>query len=73
MPAKIPHMIDDEGIEKKRCSRCKEYLTLDNYITKKDRYDGLANECNACRCIRNKRRANPLYELKEEDLDKYNK
>lgn len=72
MPAKISHTIED-GVEKKRCSRCREYKSLDNYIYKADRWDNLHNECDVCRCIRNKRRANPDYELRESDLQNYNK
>lgn len=64
MPPRILHIFEN-GIEKKRCSKCKQYLSLDNYIYKKDRYDKLANECNKCRKIRNKRRYNPNYTYTE--------
>lgn len=56
MPKKrIPHIIDD-GVEKKRCSRCKEYKPLSEFNSKKDRYDELSNECFICLSLRNKRR-----------------
>ena len=58
MGKKIPHIIDDDGQEKKLCSRCKEYKTLDEYNHKKDRWDGLSNECYYCLSLRNKRRHN---------------
>lgn len=64
MPPRIPHIVEN-GTEKKRCSKCKQYLPLDNYIYKKDRYDKLSNECNRCRRIRNKRRYNPDYDYEE--------
>lgn len=73
MPPRIKHVFED-GIEKKRCSRCKEYLELDNFIYKADRWDKLGNECNRCRFIRNKRRSNPDYMIPEnitiEDINK---
>lgn len=66
MPPRIPHIIID-GIEKKRCSKCKQYLPLNKYIYKKDRWDKLHNECKKCMTVRNKRRYNPEYELEEEE------
>lgn len=65
MPPRIPHIIED-GIEKKRCSHCKNYLPLNEFIYKKDRWDRLNNECNKCKTTRNKRRYNPDY-IYEED------
>lgn len=64
MPPRIPHIIEN-GIEKKRCSKCKQYLPLDNYIYKKDRWDKLHNECLKCATTRNKRRYNPNYNYEE--------
>lgn len=56
MPKKrIPHIIDD-GIEKKLCSNCKQYKSLDEFNDKKDRWDSLSNECIRCLSERNKRR-----------------
>lgn len=60
MPPRIPHIFEN-GIEKKRCSRCKNYLPVSEFIYKKDRWDRLNNECNKCKTIRNKRRYNPDY------------
>ena len=40
MKKRIPHIIED-GIEKKRCSACKEYKPLSEYNRKRDRWDGL--------------------------------
>ena len=40
MKKRIPHIIED-GIEKKLCSKCKEYKQLDEYNRKRDRWDGL--------------------------------
>ena len=57
MPKKrIPHIIDDDGVEKKLCSNCKQYKSLDEYNYKADRYDRLSNECIRCLSERNKRR-----------------
>ena len=68
MPPRILHIVEN-GIEKKRCSRCKQYLPLDNYIYKKDRWDKLSNECNRCRLIRNRRRYNKEFDIEEEDVE----
>lgn len=57
MPKKrIPHIIDDDGIEKKLCSNCKQYKPLDEYNFKADRWDRLSNECFICLSLRNKKR-----------------
>ncbi len=73
MPPRIEHIFED-GIEKKRCSRCRQYLSLENFIYKSDRWDKKSNECNRCRLIRNKRRSNPDYQIPEdmtiEDINK---
>ena len=66
---RISHIVED-GVEKKRCSCCHEYKPLDNYKPKKDRWDGLHNECIVCQKTRNKRRANPEY-VYEEDEDNF--
>lgn len=58
MGKKIPHIIDENGQEKKLCSRCKQYKTLDEYNYKSDRWDNLSNECFICLSTRNKRRHN---------------
>lgn len=70
MPPRIPHIIVD-GVEKKRCSKCKQYLPLNQYIYKKDRWDKLHNECDKCKTTRNKRRYKPDYvlEVEEEETD----
>ena len=65
MPKRIEHIFED-GIEKKRCSRCKQYLPLDHYLYKSDRWDRLSNECIRCISIRNKRRANPEFNMPED-------
>lgn len=65
MPPRIEHIFEDE-IEKKRCSRCRQYLPLDNFIYKEDRWDKLHNECIKCATIRNKRRSNPDYDIPDE-------
>ena len=61
---KIPHIIED-GVEKKLCSRCKQYKELGEYMPKKDRADGLSNECYICISIRNKRRHDPSFVMPE--------
>lgn len=71
MPSRIEHIFED-NIEKKRCSRCKVYLPLENFIRKDDRWDGLHNECIKCATIRNRRRANPDYDIPQE-LEDVNK
>lgn len=58
MKKRIPHIIED-GIEKKLCSRCKEYKALSEYNRKRDRWDHLSNECIRCLSTRNKRRHDP--------------
>ena len=62
MKKRIPHIIED-GIEKKRCSACKEYKELSEFNRKKDRYDRLSNECIRCLSIRNKRRCDPEFDF----------
>ena len=62
MKKRIPHIIED-GIEKKLCSRCKEYKALDEYNKKRDRWDHLSNECIRCLSIRNKRRCDPEFDF----------
>lgn len=37
---KILHIIED-GTEKKKCSRCREYKELTEFNSKRDRWDGL--------------------------------
>lgn len=68
MPKRIEHIFED-GIEKKRCSRCKQYLPLDHYLYKSDRWDKLTNECHRCRLLRNKRRSNPEYNIPKDMTD----
>ena len=65
MKKRIPHIIED-GIEKKRCSACKEYKELSEFNRKKDRYDRLSNECFRCLSMRNKRRHDPDFHFPEE-------
>ena len=62
MKKRIPHIIED-GIEKKRCSACKEYKELSEFNRKKDRWDHLSNECIRCLSIRNKRRCDPEFDF----------
>jgi len=47
MPAKIKHKII-EGIEYKRCSECKQWLSLNCFSSSKDRSDGLDHRCKKC-------------------------
>ena len=75
MKKRIPHIIED-GIEKKLCSRCKEYKALDEYNKKRDRWDHLSNECIRCLSIRNKRRCDPEFNFPDnvqarEEIQKY--
>ena len=65
MKKRIPHIIED-GIEKKRCSACKEYKELSEFNRKKDRYDRLSNECIRCLSIRNKRRCDPEFNFPDD-------
>lgn len=65
MKKRIPHIIED-GIEKKLCSRCKEYKALDEYNKKRDRWDHLSNECIRCLSIRNKRRCDPEFNFPDD-------
>lgn len=47
----------DDGIEKKRCSKCQLYKPLDKFSLDKLRKDGLQNKCKSCyRLMRRKRR-----------------
>lgn len=68
MPPRVPHIFEN-GIEKKRCSKCRRYLPLSDYIYKKDRVDRLNNECNECRLIRNKRRYRPEWNIGDDNND----
>ena len=75
MKKRIPHIIED-GIEKKLCSKCKEYKPLDEYNRKRDRWDNLSNECIRCLSIRNKRRCDPEFNFPDdvqtrEEVEKY--
>ena len=62
---RINHIFED-GKELKRCSRCQEYKELSEFNKKKDRYDGLSNECFRCLSMRNKRRHDPDFHFPEE-------
>lgn len=55
-----PHRFID-GVEQKLCSTCKEYKPISEYNKKKDRSDGLSNECFKCISLRNKRRHDPTF------------
>jgi hypothetical protein len=50
---KINH-ICKEGIELKRCSRCKKYLPLDNFCKNNRYWDNLNNLCKECESRRRK-------------------
>lgn len=67
MPSRIPHLFED-GVEKKICSNCKEAKDLDYYYHKRERWDGLSNECLYCHHLRNKRRCNKDYYIKESEF-----
>ena len=76
MGKRIPHIIDEDGKEKKLCSRCKQYKILSDYNEKKDRADGLSNECIRCLSERNKRRhdynfAFPDWVQTREEVEEY--
>ena len=49
--------LDDEGyLVEKQCSKCKIFLSVDNYFTDKSmKYDGLYNNCKKCHRINNKK------------------
>jgi hypothetical protein len=48
MPSHVPHEIID-GVELKRCTECKEYKPLTEYIKSRANKDGLNIYCNDCR------------------------
>jgi len=50
---KINHTIE-KGIELKRCSRCKEYLPLENFCKNISYWDNLNNLCTKCESGRRK-------------------
>ena len=62
---RINHIFED-GKELKRCSRCQEYKILSEFNKKKDRYDGLSNECIRCLSMRNKRRHDPDFRFPDD-------
>ena len=47
MTKRIPHIVE-EGVEKKRCCKCKSYKPLDCYNKGKDQWDGLRGTCKDC-------------------------
>ena len=47
MRLKITHK-DIDGVEHKRCSKCKQYKTLNYFGKNKVYWDGLQNRCNNC-------------------------
>ena len=45
----------DGKLYEKQCSKCKIFLSVDNYFTDKSmKYDGLYNNCKKCHRIKNK-------------------
>jgi hypothetical protein len=53
MPNFVPHEIVD-GVELKRCTKCREYKPLTEYIKSKANKDGLYIYCNDCRIAKKK-------------------
>ena len=47
MAPRIQHIIEG-GVEKKRCSSCQTYRSLDNYNSSKQSWDKLRPECKVC-------------------------
>lgn len=41
-----------DGIERKRCRSCKEWMTLDDFTKASDRWDGLDKDCKSCQSLR---------------------
>lgn len=62
---RINHIFEN-GIEKKKCSRCREYKELGEFNVKNDRWDKLSNECFRCLSTRNKRRHDPDFRFPDE-------
>ena len=53
MPPRIPHKIID-GVEHKRCCRCKKWNILSRFNKCKSKWDNLSARCNACDGLANK-------------------
>jgi hypothetical protein len=69
MPNHVPHEIID-GIELKRCTKCREYKPLTEYIKSKANKDGLNIYCNDC--LKEKKKAE--YEKnRDKYLERFNK
>ncbi len=62
---RINHIFEN-GIEKKKCSRCREYKELGEFNVKNDRWDKLSNECFRCLSTRNKRRHDSDFRFPDE-------
>lgn len=64
MTKRIEHITED-GIEKKRCSTCQLFKSIDNYNYSKNTWDNLRHECKPC--LNEKRVSN------KERMTEYNK
>ncbi|SPN78937.1 Hypothetical protein BRZCDTV_73 [Brazilian cedratvirus IHUMI] len=42
------HMFTDDGLEKKKCSKCKEWQLLACFNKERSRRDGLCSRCRHC-------------------------
>ena len=67
MGKRIKHYIIDE-IAHKRCSKCNEWLTLDNFYKNKRRWDGLCHRCKKCKAKKDKK-----YQKKYQRTEKFKK
>jgi hypothetical protein len=58
---KIEHIIDEDGVENKRCSNCTKYYPLDHFGKNKALWDGLSSRCKECRNLLAKNEYDPSY------------
>ena len=47
MVPRISHLFED-GVEKKRCTKCEEYKALEGFGNNKQSWDGLQPTCKEC-------------------------
>lgn len=68
MRKRIPHRVNDEGVEEKFCPKCNEgegaWHPLTEFNKKKASYDGLETKCKDCtrKKSRKYRESNPEYD-----------
>jgi len=74
MSVKIEHK-RIKGIECKRCSKCKQWLSLENFYKNKYRLDGFRGQCKTC-CrqyrIENKEQRKQRYQENKKQVKQYN-